>query len=46
MWEYIKSIFTKDFWVGPFPKHYADECFDCKLTDCEGCKFKESNISD
>ena len=40
MWNFIKSIFTKGFWVEPFPEHYAPECFDCKRSDCDGCEYK------
>jgi hypothetical protein len=39
MWEFIKSIFTKGFWVEPFPGHlYPEECFDCHKTECHDCE--------
>jgi hypothetical protein len=38
--NFICSIFTKGFWIKPFPDHYAPECFDCHKTDCMGCKYK------
>lgn len=40
MCNFIKSIFTKKFWVAPFPKDLPPECFDCKKTSgCKGCKY-------
>ena len=28
------KVFTKSYWIGPFPEKYHDECFMCKRTDC------------
>ncbi len=39
MWNFIKSVFTKEFWVAPFPEQYDDECFMCNKTTCKGCEF-------
>jgi len=40
MWEFIKNIFTKGFWIQPFPEHLPEECFDCNRSNCDGCEYK------
>ena len=39
MWSFIKSIFTKEFWITEFPDCYEPECFDCNKGNCEGCDY-------
>jgi hypothetical protein len=41
MWKMIKSIFTKEFWITPFPEYYAPECFDCNKGNCKKCEYEE-----
>lgn len=40
--KWFKSLFTKEFWVGEFPKDRSPECFDCNLgnEDCKTCPYK------
>lgn len=35
--NFIKAVFTKDYWVQEFPDIYDDECFMCNKGSCEGC---------
>jgi len=39
LFNYLKSMFKKDYWVQPFPEKYAPECFDCNESTCVNCKF-------
>jgi hypothetical protein len=35
--NFLRSIFTKKFWVSEFPNIPDDECFMCNKQTCEGC---------
>lgn len=35
--NFLKSVFTKKFWVSEFPNVPDDECFMCNKQTCEGC---------
>ena len=35
--DFVKDVFTKEFWVSEFPDSYADECFMCNESSCENC---------
>lgn len=39
--NFIKTVFTKDFWVKEFPEQYPAECFDCNNESCEGCPLSQ-----
>lgn len=37
MFKFIKSMFTKSFWIAPFPETLPEVCFDCNKGTCDGC---------
>jgi len=44
MINFLKRLFSKDFWITEFPDCYSPECFDCNLSndDCKDCEFNET----
>jgi len=37
MFKFIKSMFTKSFWITPFHETLPAVCFDCNKNTCNGC---------
>ena len=39
--NFIKSVFTKEFWAKEFNDIPSNECFNCNKGTCEGCRIVE-----
>ncbi len=37
--NFVKEVFTKEFWVKEFPEYYHEECSMCHKTSCKGCPY-------
>jgi hypothetical protein len=40
LFQFVKEIFTRDYWIKNVPSEYHEECFMCNKPSCnKSCPF-------